>query len=166
MKINFVLLYMCIHVLFSSCNAPDTSGEKKGEEVVGVRSEKLSDLVRMPASASDEVDTTLAAKFQFDETLYSFDTIFEGDVVRHAFNFKNIGKTSLVISDVKSSCGCTVPYFSKEPVLPGDSGVVEVKFDSEGKINKQTKGVTIYANTYPNKTMLRVFGYVIPKGNQ
>lgn len=166
MNINFVLLYMGIHVMFLSCNPSNSESDNQGEEVVGVRSENLSDLVRMPVSASGEVDTSLVAKFQFDETVYPFDTIFEGDVVEHDFEFKNIGKTSLIITDVKSSCGCTVPFFSKEGVLPGDSGVIKVKFDSNGKINKQTKGVTIYANTYPNKTMLRVFGYVIPKENQ
>ena len=59
--------------------------------------------------------------------------------------FKNTGKTPLVISNAKGSCGCTVPEWPKEPVAPGATAELLVKFNSKGKPNQQQKTVTITA---------------------
>ncbi|MFN8330166.1 MAG: DUF1573 domain-containing protein [Saprospiraceae bacterium] len=64
----------------------------------------------------------------------------------------------MVISDAKGSCGCTVPDWPREPVPPGGSGVINVQFDSKGKGSddgqKQSKRVTVTANTNPAQTYL------------
>ncbi len=92
----------------------------------------------------------------FTETEFDFGNITEGEKVTHIFKFKNTGKNPLIISDAKGSCGCTVPKWPKEPIAPGKEGQIEVKFDSSKKPGKQTKNVTITANTEPVKTILKI----------
>ncbi|RYZ44473.1 MAG: DUF1573 domain-containing protein, partial [Sphingobacteriales bacterium] len=58
---------------------------------------------------------------------FDFGKVKEGEKVRHAFKFKNTGQNPLIISDAIASCGCTVPSFSKEPVLPGNDGEIMVE---------------------------------------
>ena len=74
----------------------------------------------------------------------------------------NTGDKPLIITDCKGSCGCTVPQCPKEPIAPGASGEIEVKFNSKGKKNNQTKTVTINANTDPGQTILKIKAFVNP----
>ena len=164
MKLKVFLLVISGALSIIACSENDDR-VNQGETLEGVRTENISDIIRMPVSASDSTDTSALAKFFFDETTFNFDTIYEGDIVEHNFRFKNTGKTSLLINDVRSPCGCTVPTWPKEAIPPGEEGEIFVKFNSQGKPGRQTKGVTLFANTYPNKTMLRVYGIVIPKKN-
>lgn len=103
-----------------------------------------------------KMDTSNMAQITFDETIHKFGTIKEGKVVTHVFNFKNTGKSPLLIKECVSSCGCTVPTFPKAPVLPGESNKIEVKFDSKGKEGHIQKKVSVYANTLPNETFLGI----------
>lgn len=118
-------------------------------------------------SAQDEAaiitfgdDKTKEAKFEFEEVLWDFGTILDGEVVEHSFKFKNVGNEPLVLTSVKASCGCTVPDYSKEPVKPGKSGVIRVSFDSKGKENAVSKDVTIIANTVPVTSKLEIRAFV------
>jgi len=99
----------------------------------------------------------------FSETEHDFGTINEGDVVEHTFTFTNTGKAPLVIVTAKGSCGCTVPEWTKEPVAPGATGSMLVKFNSNGKPNAQNKQVTITANTEGGKEILKIKAMVTPK---
>lgn len=84
---------------------------------------------------------------KFDATDFDFGTIQQGVKVEHTYKFTNEGTGDLVISDAKASCGCTVPDYTKEPVKPGDSGIVHVVFDSTGKSGDVSKTVTLTLNT-------------------
>jgi hypothetical protein len=86
----------------------------------------------------------------------------EGDAVTHLFEFTNTGTEPLLLTNCKGSCGCTVPKCPKEPIAPGASGTIEVKFNSKGKKNAQTKRVTIDANTDPAQTILTITANVTP----
>ena len=94
--------------------------------------------------------------FEFSEIEHDFGTISEGDVVEHVFTFTNNGEAPLIIENAVGSCGCTVPTYTREPIPVGGSGEILVKFDSKGKPNLQNKTVTLTANTWPKKTMLRI----------
>ena len=91
-----------------------------------------------------------------------FGVIDEGDVVVHRFQFTNTGAEPLVLNKCKGSCGCTVPECPKDPIAPGGTGSIEVKFNSKGKKNKQTKKVTVTANTDPAQTILTINAQVTP----
>lgn len=80
------------------------------------------------------------------DTKFNFGTIKEGEKVRHTWKVKNTGTTPLMISNVVTSCGCTAPFFSKDPLEPGDIGEVTLEFNSAGKEGHVTKNAHILAN--------------------
>ncbi len=100
---------------------------------------------------------------KFEELEHDFGSINEGDIVRHTFKFTNEGKTPLVITNAKGSCGCTVPSYPKEPIAPGATSEMVVKFNSNGKPNQQTKTVTITANTETGTEKIKIRASVTPK---
>ena len=87
------------------------------------------------------------AAFKFDRMTHDFGKIKEGEIVKYTFKFTNEGSVPLVISDVKASCGCTTPNYTRTPVPPNGRGEIELQFDSTGKTGYQNKSATITANT-------------------
>lgn len=100
----------------------------------------------------------------FDEPVYDFGEVMDGDKVEYVYKFTNTGSEPLVISNAKGSCGCTVPQWPKEPIAPGAGGEILVRFDSKGKGRvggaQQSKVVTITANTTPPDTRLTIKGSI------
>lgn len=111
-----------------------------------------------PATPAAPVGPT--TKMTFSESEFDFGTVDEGEKVEHIYKFTNDGDEPLTISNAKGSCGCTVPEWPKEPIAPGESGEILVSFDTKNKPNKQTKTVTITANTEPAQTFLKITGFV------
>jgi hypothetical protein len=93
-------------------------------------------------------------------TVWDFGTIQQGDSPEFTFTFKNTGNEPMIISNAKGSCGCTVPQWPKEPIAPGATGEINVKFNSKNKKGAQNKTVTLTANTSPPTTKLRVTGTI------
>lgn len=109
-----------------------------------------------------------ASKFPvltFDKTEHDFGEIEAKTNVETVFSYTNTGEAPLVITDIKSSCGCTVPQdWSKEPLAPGEKGQFTVKFNGSGK-NKVSKTVTITANTEAGKETVKITAFVKPDPN-
>ncbi|MFW0716650.1 DUF1573 domain-containing protein [Pedobacter sp. N23S346] len=82
----------------------------------------------------------------FEREIFDFGKIAQGEKVNHEFKFKNTGKSPLIISNATATCGCTVPEFPKEPILPGKEGVIKVTFNSQGKEGMQDKVITVNSN--------------------
>lgn len=117
---------------------------------------------QQPATPQVEpVDPAKATKMTFEEKKFDFGTVQEGDVVEHVYKFKNSGDKPLTIKNAKGSCGCTVPEWPKAPIAPGATGEINVRFDSNKKPGRQSKTVTITANTNPAQTVLTIQGEVI-----
>lgn len=148
MKKGILILTGIFALTFLSCKEDAT--KKVNEENVEIAAER-------DAKAGDFPVMT------FTETEHNFGTINEGDVVEHTFKFTNSGKSPLVIVSAKGSCGCTVPSYSKDPIAPGATGEMLVKFNSSGKPNKQNKTVTITANTEAGKETIKITADVTPK---
>ena len=110
-----------------------------------------------------------AASFaQGPQMKFKTETIDYGTVVRgkddgvRTFEFTNTGNEPLVVTAVKSSCGCTVPSKPEKPVMPGETGKIEVKYNmSVGKISKTVTVVSNATNYQEGTTMLRIKGEVI-----
>jgi hypothetical protein len=113
-------------------------------------------------SEAEVVSNADIAEMTFDNMEYDFGSANEGDIVEYTYKFKNTGNSVLVISKATATCGCTVPEWPKEPIQPGESGEIKVKFDTNNKENLQTKYVNINANTKPEVTRLKLTGNVIP----
>lgn len=122
---------------------------------------KPTDATTQPYDPTPKPDPATATKIEFAESQFDFGTLKDGDKARHIFKFKNTGDKPLTISNAQGSCGCTVPQFPKEPIMPGAEGEINVEFDSKGKVGKQSKTVTITANTDPVQTILTINSEVI-----
>ena len=106
------------------------------------------------------------AEITFDRIFHDFGTIKEGEIAKTVFSFTNTGENDLYIVDAIGSCGCTVPKYPKNiAIKPGESGEIEVNFDSNGRINLQQKMVKITANTTSGGQLLQIQAFVEPKNN-
>lgn len=95
-------------------------------------------------------------EIKFEEELFDFGKITQGEKVNHAFSFKNTGSKSLIITGASGSCGCTVPEWPKEPINPGQSAKINVVFSSEGKSGILEKTITVVTNCEPATRIIRI----------
>ncbi len=98
----------------------------------------------------------------FSEIIHDYGTIIQGSDGKCEFKFVNKGKTPLVLSTVTSSCGCTVPIWPKEPIQPGKSGIIKVKYDTN-RMGTFNKSITVISNASNSTVILQIKGNVIPK---
>lgn len=104
-------------------------------------------------------DSTTAA---FDKTEHDFGTIKYAGNGECDFTFTNTGSQPMIISRCVGSCGCTVPTWPKEPILPGKTGVIHVKYDTK-RVGNFTKSVTITSNAGSGTRILKIKGKVEPQ---
>jgi len=83
---------------------------------------------------------------QFESTTFNFGNLRQGDVAEHTFTFRNTGDRPLEIRNVRASCGCTVPEWTRELIPPGGTGRIEARFNSAGKTGHQHKTLTVETN--------------------
>ncbi len=88
----------------------------------------------------------------------------ENGKVSCVFEFTNTGKTDLVLQKVRASCGCTTPEWTKEPVKPGESGVVKATYNASGRPGSFSKTITVTSNA--GEKRLSIKGEVIPKAQK
>ena len=103
-----------------------------------------------------------APVINFEKTTHDYGTIVkEGDGTCE-FKFKNTGVEPLILSNVTSSCGCTVPEWPREPILKGKSNTIKVRYDTKrvGPINKT---ITVTSNATNASVQLRIIGTVVEK---
>ena len=92
----------------------------------------------------------------WSETEFDYGDIKQGSENTHIFKFTNTGTEPLIIEKAKGSCGCTVPEYPKEPIPPGATDEIKVVYKPGKQKNKQTKKVTVTANTDPVQTILTI----------
>ncbi len=118
--------------------------------------------ITTPNTTKPAVPAGPTTTISFSETEFDYGIVDQGEKVQHTYKFTNTGNEPLIISNAKGSCGCTVPSWPKEPIPVGGTGEIDVVFDSKGKKGKQSKRVTITANTDPVQTFLTIKGEVTP----
>jgi len=101
------------------------------------------------------------ARIEFEEMVHDFGTIKNGGDGTFEFVFKNTGKEPLIINNVKSSCGCTKPEWSAEPVKKGEKSVVKVGYNTR-LVGPFTKTITVYSNASNPIVTLTIKGTVSP----
>ncbi|MCQ2326333.1 MAG: DUF1573 domain-containing protein [Bacteroidales bacterium] len=112
----------------------------------------------------DNIDISVVenqAAIKFENDILNFHSINEGEKVTGSFKFKNVGDHDLVISDVQVNCGCTVADYPHNAIKPGKEGLISVSYDSKGaKGMRIEKNVTVYSNTKPSATVLKIVAEV------
>lgn len=104
-----------------------------------------------------------AASITFDNNVFDFGTVNEGEIVETVFKVTNSGKTDLIITDAQVTCGCTVPVWPKKPIKPGQTEEIKVRFNTNAKPNRQQKIITLITNTKSGREILTLKGMVTPK---
>jgi hypothetical protein len=94
----------------------------------------------------------------FVEDLHNFGKIQEGTVATHEFRFKNTGNQPLIINSVRASCGCTTPFYTKEPVMPGKEGVITASYNSKNRPGAFHKSITVNSNAATPSYILYIKG--------
>jgi len=104
-------------------------------------------------------DNPKGPEISFDEKVHDYGTVAYGGNGVCSFEFTNTGHEPLILSKPQSSCGCTVPTWPKEPILPGSSSEIQVTYNTKrvGPINKT---VTVRSNAKTNTVVLRITGKV------
>jgi len=143
-KVILGLTALCL-VTFTSC---------KEDAASKVKAENVTEAADRDAVVGDFPAIT------FDKSDHDFGEIEKGTPVETVFSYTNTGKSPLVITSIKSTCGCTVPEdWSKEPLAPGASASFTVKFDGKGA-NKVSKTVTITANTEKGTETVKISAFI------
>jgi hypothetical protein len=125
----------------------------KGEQVDKSVSPNL---VTNPITASGKKAAGSLPVMTFEQTKHDYGIMMQGEKLAYTFKFTNTGGSDLIISDASSTCGCTVPDYSKAPVKPGEQGKVEVIFNSAGKTGTVSKTVRLLTNAQPNTIELEI----------
>lgn len=139
MKHIFPIALLALSLL-ASC------GDKSGNSL-------STELVNNPKSA--EQPSGKEAIITFDKTEHQFGKLLQGEVVTYSFHFTNTGNAPLLITEVKTSCGCTAGDFPREPIKPGQDGLIKATYDSKGHHGFQSRTLSVISNTNPSMTVLR-----------
>ncbi len=110
-------------------------------------------------SAQETVDTD-SGIFEFESQVVDYGTINQNSDGVRAFKFTNVGKSPIVITKVKGSCGCTVPTKPKGPIMPGETAEIGVKYATD-RIGAFSKTVTVTSNASEASIVLKIKGNVL-----
>ncbi|MFL2623370.1 MAG: DUF1573 domain-containing protein [Flavobacteriaceae bacterium] len=144
-------------ILFALAMLPLNSCKENATEKI--------DQLNVEKAAERDTQTIVFPTISFDKTLHDFGEIQNGTAVETVFSYTNSGRSPLVVTDIKSTCGCTVPQgWSKEPLMPGESSQFSVKFNGKGA-NKVSKTITLTTNTEKGQEKVRISAFIKPDPN-
>jgi len=148
-KLFTIVFIVTATIVLAACNAK--TGNKDLPSVSN------TDLKSLDLPADKDAMPVLT----FEKDVHDFGKINKGELVTYAFRFKNTGKSVLVISNVSTSCGCTVSSYPKQPVKPGETSTIDISFNSKEKHGLQSKTITVFSNTEPPTSTLTIKTLVV-----
>jgi len=144
-KVVLGLSALCL-VAFTSCK-DDAASKVKTENVA--------------EAATRDASSTELPSIEFSEAVHDFGSIANGIPVETIFKYTNTGKAPLLVTNIKSSCGCTIPSdWTKDPLAPGETGQFKVKFNGKGNGNQISKTITLTTNTKKGKETVKIKAFV------
>jgi hypothetical protein len=100
-----------------------------------------------------------AQEFKFESETIDYGKIDKGANGERIFTFSNIGDQPIIIKNIQSSCGCTVPKKPEKPIMPGEKGEIKVSYDTN-RVGGFSKSITIFSNTTEAAKVIRIKGIV------
>ncbi|MCC5945455.1 MAG: DUF1573 domain-containing protein [Bernardetiaceae bacterium] len=100
-------------------------------------------------------------KFEFKSEVHDFGVVEEGEKATHEFEFKNVGNAPIILSSVRASCGCTTPEWTRDPVMPGETGKIKAIYNSQGRPGAFNKTITITSNAATPSHRISIKGNVV-----
>ena len=138
-----VILGICTLSLVAFTSCKEDASSKIKDENVAQAAERDANSGKLPV-------------LEFDKTEHDFGNIENGTPVETVFTYKNVGESPLVVTDIKSTCGCTVPQdWDRTPLATGESSTFTVKFNGKGN-GMTTKSLTVVANTAKGNEVVRI----------
>jgi hypothetical protein len=119
-------------------------------------------LITVVAFATASAFSQTGPKIEFASSELDYGTILQGSDPLRVFSFKNVGDQPLIITSAHGTCGCTVPSYPKEPILPGQTGKIEIRYDTN-RIGTFQKVVNLTTNETQNTHVLLIKGVVNAK---
>jgi hypothetical protein len=159
MKRVFITLF-CLSVSAAVASAQDKAQPATTPATPGQVS--IQQVPPPPPPAVKPVDPD-AGEFKFKEETHDFGEVPEGPLAETDFEFKNTGKKPIVITEAHGSCGCTVPKWPQEPIMPGKKAVIHVAYTTQGRQGPISKEVTVNSNAKQSPMVLHIRGNVKPK---
>mgnify|MGYP003380923310 FL=1 len=151
---TLAVLIALASLTFTACRITDHTEE----DADGI----TTNAMEVPVSGYKNADPSMRPVLTIDSTARHMGKIAEGVLVEKTYGFINNGKSDLVITDVRGSCGCTVAKnWPRMPVGPGERSAITVSFNSEGRPGVQHKTITVVANTDPPTSVLTLSGEVV-----
>lgn len=153
------LLTFIFLVVLQSCTP------KPAEDAAYLPKPDIKPVLEVPsAPETSQSSNTSGPEISFERNRFSFGQIYHAEKVTHDYTFTNTGDRDLMITSVRASCGCTTPTFSKDPVAPGETGVISVLYNSVGKQGTQKATIRVGSNDPANpEVVLYLSGRVLVK---
>ena len=142
------VLFLACTLTLASCSKTSNKAVDNSEEVINI-------------PALNNYDKFVGgAQITFNEYDFNFGTVSKEGKIYHSFYFVNSGDTPLIINDAKGSCGCTIPFFPKDPIQPGQQDKIDVEIDPSGKKEGSlfSLGVRIESNAENKFVVLNLSG--------
>lgn len=166
MKSIKILAVAALCTLAFSCNkkeetvsaAQNLDSAQANTVVEALSQQESPEESEMLKEAQSKPLTTVA----FSETDHNFGDIKKGEKVEHVYEVTNTGTNPLIISNVKPGCGCTVPDYTKEPILPGQKGKITLHFDSTNFDGTVNKVADVFANVEKAPVKLTFSANILP----
>jgi len=164
---KFILFSFLAMFAFASCNSDDKAIREQAKESLTNPSSSVASSGPSGMMASESGDNLVGptTTIEFESKKFDFGSAVSGEKIDAVFKFTNTGSEPLIISDVKTSCGCTASDYPKEPVEPGQTGEIKAVFDTSGQSGSQSKNVTVVTNTDPASSVLVIQGTVEKKSS-
>jgi Protein of unknown function (DUF1573) len=153
-KILMLATLFALSFTVASAQKTAKKGKVKTEKTAKATVVKATPATTTPAAAPQK-----GAVAQFEKIEFDYGKIEKGSEPLRKFVFKNVGDEPLVISNAQGSCGCTVPTWPKEPIMPGQSGTIDVRYDTQ-RTGPFSKSVTLTTNEANPTRVLSIKGEV------
>lgn len=151
-----VIVFTAFTVSAQVSSSSQSDAQKKEMEQKRMEEQKrLKEQKKVDAQA----ENPNAPVIKFDKTVHDYGTMQQHGDGKCEFKFTNEGKEPLILSNVRSSCGCTVPTWPRQPVLPGQSEVIKVKYDTK-RVGMINKSIHVYSNAKVSPLTLKIKGKI------
>ena len=168
MKSIKILAVAALCTLAFSCNKKEETAITNSENIDSAQANTVVEALSQESANSDDAALVKEAQSKplttiaFSETDHNFGELKKGEKVEHVYEVTNTGTNPLIISNVKPGCGCTVPDYTKEPILPGKKGKITLHFDSTNFDGTVHKAADVFLNVEKAPVKLTFSANVLP----
>lgn len=159
MKNLILLLAVFVFTVFTVSAQVSSSGRTDADKKA-MEQKRQQEQARLK---KEQAENPNAPTIKFDKTVHDYGTMQQHGDGKCEFKFTNEGKEPLILSNVRSSCGCTVPTWPRQPILPGQSEMIKVKYDTK-RVGMINKSIHVYSNAKVSPLTLKIKGKIEAPG--